>query len=124
VEAHPLWEWQVTSGGTVCAVFRGDVDHTLTLFDLVRNFAEALHGVANSPGVNFRGNTPYATSFPQVVTTASSFNTSLYTAVGAAISTEARVLDNQGNAGLTFWTPNVSKLQYTIEPALSLLRHD
>jgi hypothetical protein len=63
---------------------------------------------AGSPGVSFRGLTPYATSFPQVVTTAASFNTTMFNAIGATIATETRVFANQGNAGNTFWTPNIN----------------
>lgn len=71
-------------------------------------WSEALHGVAGSPGVNFGGAIPGATSFPQVCTTAMSFNASLFRAIGSAISTEARAMNNNGRAGLTFWTPNVN----------------
>mmetsp|Transcript_57174 Transcript_57174/g.122822 ORF Transcript_57174/g.122822 Transcript_57174/m.122822 type:complete len:740 (-) Transcript_57174:188-2407(-) len=71
-------------------------------------WSEALHGVGKSPGVTFSGKTPSATSFPQVITTASSFNTTLFRAIGSAISTEARAFNNQGHAGNTFWTPNIN----------------
>ena len=37
-------------------------------------WSEALHGVGESPGVDFFGSTPSATSFPQVILTAASFN--------------------------------------------------
>lgn len=40
----------------------------LLLFVVV-NCAEALHGVAGSPGVFFDEVLPYATSFPQVINT-------------------------------------------------------
>lgn len=69
---------------------------------------EALHGVGRSPGVFFQGNTPSATSFPQVLVSASSFNTTLFGLLGEFISTEARAMHNVGHAGLTFWTPNVN----------------
>ena len=39
-----------------------------------RWWSEALHGVGESPGVDFFGSTPSATSFPQVILTAASFN--------------------------------------------------
>lgn len=39
---------------------------------------EALHGVAESPGVTFNGSIKSATSFPQTILTASSFNDSLF----------------------------------------------
>jgi len=71
-------------------------------------WSEALHGVGGSPGVTFGGDTPFATSFPQVILTGSSFNNSLFNAIGSAISTEARAFNNQNHAGNTFWTPNIN----------------
>ncbi len=64
---------------------------------------EALHGVADSPGVNFDSPTNFSTSFPHVITTASSFNRTLWDSIGEAISTEARAFANNGHAGLTYW---------------------
>ncbi|KAL3669344.1 hypothetical protein V7S43_005721 [Phytophthora oleae] len=69
---------------------------------------EALHGVALSPGVTFNGSIKAATSFPQVISTASSFNRSLFYQIADVISTEARAFYNSKDAGLTFWTPNVN----------------
>lgn len=70
--------------------------------------------MANSPGVHFKGNTPFATSFPQVIATASSFNATLMHEIGLAVSTEGRAMNNQGHAGLTYWAPNLnSKLSPT-----------
>ncbi|RLN73890.1 hypothetical protein BBJ28_00006355 [Nothophytophthora sp. Chile5] len=69
---------------------------------------EALHGVALSPAVTFRDPTPAATSFPQVISTAASFNRTLFYQIADVISTEARAFYNSKNAGLTFWTPNVN----------------
>ncbi|OWZ19595.1 Xylosidase [Phytophthora megakarya] len=69
---------------------------------------EALHGVALSPGVTFKGPITAATSFPQVLSTAASFNRSLFYQVADVISTEARAFYNAKEAGLTFWTPNVN----------------
>lgn len=71
-------------------------------------WSEALHGVGRSPGVSFSGKTPFATSFPQVILTSSSFNTSLFHEIGSVISTEARAFNNVGHAGNTFWTPNIN----------------
>ena len=71
-------------------------------------WSEALHGVGRSPGVTFDATTPNATSFPQVITTASSWNTSLFHAIGQVVGTEARAFSNLGHAGLTFWAPNVN----------------
>lgn len=46
-------------------------------------WSEALHGVSNTgPGVKFGGQFPGATSFPQVISTAASFNASLWEAIG------------------------------------------
>ncbi|XP_062104367.1 beta-D-xylosidase 1-like [Humulus lupulus] len=46
-------------------------------------WSEALHGVANTgPGTKFGGAFPGATSFPQVITTAASFNESLWQEIG------------------------------------------
>lgn len=71
-------------------------------------WSEALHGVALSPAVRFDDPTPYATSFPQVISLAASFNRTLFYKVGEAISTEARAFYNAKHSGLTFWTPNVN----------------
>ncbi|EFJ24353.1 hypothetical protein SELMODRAFT_101733 [Selaginella moellendorffii] len=69
---------------------------------------EALHGVASSPGVQFGGLAPAATSFPMPIATAASFNSTLFYSIGEAVSSEARALHNLGRAGLTFWSPNVN----------------
>ena len=46
-------------------------------------WSEALHGVSNvGPGTKFGGAFPGATSFPQVITTAASFNQSLWLVIG------------------------------------------
>ncbi|KAG0480365.1 hypothetical protein HPP92_011223 [Vanilla planifolia] len=72
-------------------------------------WSEALHGVSYvGPGTHFSSLVPGATSFPQVILTAASFNTALFTAIGKAVSTEARAMYNVGLAGLTFWSPNVN----------------
>ncbi|KAL8129635.1 hypothetical protein V2J09_018790 [Rumex salicifolius] len=72
-------------------------------------WSEALHGVSYvGPGTRFTSVIPGATSFPQVITTAASFNTTLFEAIGKVVSTEARAMYNVGLAGLTFWSPNVN----------------
>ncbi|THU57500.1 hypothetical protein C4D60_Mb03t04190 [Musa balbisiana] len=74
-------------------------------------WSEALHGLSNGGhGMHFRGLTiPNATSFPQVILTAASFNPDLWYRIGQAIAVEARALYNAGQAdGLTFWSPNVN----------------
>ncbi|KAG8370611.1 hypothetical protein BUALT_Bualt13G0001400 [Buddleja alternifolia] len=75
-------------------------------------WSEALHGVSNvGPGTRFGGDFPGATSFPQVITTAASFNESLWEQIGKVVSDEARAMYNGGNAGLTYWSPNVNILR-------------
>ncbi|CDY51290.1 BnaA06g23560D [Brassica napus] len=72
-------------------------------------WSEALHGVSYvGPGTHFSGQVPGATSFPQVILTAASFNVSLFQAIGKVVSTEARAMYNVGLAGLTYWSPNVN----------------
>ncbi|PWA76724.1 beta-xylosidase 2 [Artemisia annua] len=72
-------------------------------------WSEALHGVSNvGPGTKFGGAFPGATAFPQVITTASSFNTTLWEEIGRVVSDEARAMYNGGAAGLTYWSPNVN----------------
>ncbi|KAJ9645248.1 hypothetical protein H2199_003254 [Coniosporium tulheliwenetii] len=71
---------------------------------------EALHGVALSPGVNFStsGNYSYATSFPQPILLGAAFDDALVNSVATIISIEARAFNNDGRAGLDFWTPNIN----------------
>lgn len=72
-------------------------------------WSEALHGVSDvGPGVKFNGTVPGATSFPAVILSAASFNTSLWFKMGQIVSTEARAMYNVGLAGLTYWSPNVN----------------
>ena len=71
-------------------------------------WSEGLHGVAYSPGVNFGGNFPAATSFPQVCTTAASFNTTLFAHIGDVVGREGRAMNNHNRAGLTYWAPNIN----------------
>ncbi|KAF0896464.1 hypothetical protein E2562_024328 [Oryza meyeriana var. granulata] len=72
-------------------------------------WSEALHGVSDTgPGVRFGGAFPGATAFPQVIGTAASFNASLWELIGQAVSDEGRAMYNGGQAGLTFWSPNVN----------------
>ncbi|KAH9664197.1 putative beta-D-xylosidase 6 [Citrus sinensis] len=60
-------------------------------------WSESLHGIAsNGPGVNFNGTVSSVTSFPQVLVSAASFNRSLW------------AMYNLGQAGLTFWAPNIN----------------
>ncbi|KAB5568679.1 hypothetical protein DKX38_002472 [Salix brachista] len=73
-------------------------------------WSEALHGVANAgPGIHFNGNIKSATSFPQVILTAASFDAYQWYRIGQAIGKEARALYNAGQAtGMTFWAPNIN----------------
>ncbi|XP_042020294.1 probable beta-D-xylosidase 7 isoform X2 [Salvia splendens] len=76
-------------------------------------WSEALHGVAVAEGVengiSFRGVVKAATSFPQVILTASSFDAHLWYRIAKVIGTEARAMYNEGQAtGLTFWAPTVN----------------
>jgi pre-mRNA-splicing factor SYF2/beta-D-xylosidase 4 len=48
------------------------------------------------------------TNFPFPITTAMSFNRSMWRAVGAQIGAEARAAMNVGNAYSTMWTPVVN----------------
>ncbi|MBA0555835.1 hypothetical protein Golob_025990 [Gossypium lobatum] len=63
-------------------------------------WSEALHGLAFSRGMRFNGTIRSATSFPQVILTAASFD---------AVGIEGRAIYNVGQAmGLTFWAPNIN----------------
>lgn len=86
-------------------------------------WSEALHGVqsgcaaaaATGPltgGSGLRSFCPV--SFPAAISTAASFNKSLFHAVGTAIGTEARALSNVGAAdGWTFWSRACRAVLYT-----------
>ncbi|KAG8384194.1 hypothetical protein BUALT_Bualt04G0092700 [Buddleja alternifolia] len=72
-------------------------------------WSESLHGVADDgPGVSFNGSIKSATSFPQIILAAAAFNRSSWAAVAAAIAVEAKAMNNAGQAGLTFWAPNIN----------------
>ncbi|XP_027093443.1 probable beta-D-xylosidase 7 [Coffea arabica] len=73
-------------------------------------WSEALHGVAYAgPGITFNGNIRAATSFPQVILTAASFDVHLWYRIGQVIGKEARAVYNEGQAtGMTFWAPNIN----------------
>ncbi|XP_047072311.1 probable beta-D-xylosidase 7 [Lolium rigidum] len=72
-------------------------------------WSEALHGVAWSRGIHLNASLRAATSFPQVILTAASFNPDLWYRIGQAIGVEARGIYNNGHAeGLTFWAPNIN----------------
>ncbi|KAL5844243.1 hypothetical protein ACOSQ4_010201 [Xanthoceras sorbifolium] len=73
-------------------------------------WSEALHGVANAGrGIRFNGTIKGATTFPQVILTAASFDSYMWYRIGQAIGTEARAMYNAGEAtGMTFWAPNIN----------------
>ncbi|PNX80089.1 putative beta-D-xylosidase 7-like protein [Trifolium pratense] len=73
-------------------------------------WSEALHGVGNvGRGIFFNGTISSATSFPQVILTAASFDSHLWYRIGQAIGIEARAIYNGGQAtGMTFWAPNIN----------------
>ncbi|ETN46811.1 uncharacterized protein HMPREF1541_01000 [Cyphellophora europaea CBS 101466] len=74
---------------------------------------EALHGVADSPGVNFSdtGDFSYATSFPLPILMGAAFDDQLIHDVATVISTEARAFNNFNRTGLDFWTPNINPVR-------------
>ncbi|XP_049352080.1 beta-xylosidase/alpha-L-arabinofuranosidase 2-like [Solanum verrucosum] len=72
-------------------------------------WSEALHGISyTGPGVKFNNIVPHATSFPQPILTSASFNETLFETIGKVVSTEGRAMYNVGQAGLTYWSPNVN----------------
>ncbi|OAX36323.1 glycoside hydrolase family 3 protein [Rhizopogon vinicolor AM-OR11-026] len=73
-------------------------------------WSEALHGVADSPGVNFStsGEFSYATSFPQPILMGAAFDDELIQSVGSIVGMEGRAFNNYGLAGIDFWTPNIN----------------
>jgi len=71
-------------------------------------WSEALHGVAFSPGVNYDGAVNATTCFPEPIGIASAFDRKLVRSVADVVSTEARAMNNLGQAGLTFFTPNIN----------------
>ncbi|KAM7470438.1 hypothetical protein LguiA_008621 [Lonicera macranthoides] len=91
--------------------YTGDASGNVSRFGIPRYewWSEALHGVSfTGPGTHFSEVVPGATSFPQVILTAASFNVTLFETIGKVVSTEARAMYNVGLAGLTFWSPNVN----------------
>ncbi|KAL8523483.1 hypothetical protein ACS0TY_013443 [Phlomoides rotata] len=73
-------------------------------------WSEALHGVSYyGRGISFKGVIAGATSFPQVLLSASTFDSNLWYRIGQAIGKEARAIYNVGQAkGMTFWAPNIN----------------
>jgi hypothetical protein len=71
-------------------------------------FNEALHGIVSGCGAPYQNNSGCPTSFPHALHLGSSFNRTLWSTVGSAISTEGRSLANQGIVGAFFWAPDIN----------------
>jgi beta-D-xylosidase 4 len=71
-------------------------------------YCEGLHGIAYSLCVHFGGDLPAATSFPMTINLGATFNMTLINRMASVISTEARAFNNEGRAGLSFFTPNIN----------------
>ncbi|KAL1547022.1 putative beta-D-xylosidase 7 [Salvia divinorum] len=76
-------------------------------------WTEALHGLAffdeAETGFSFDGVVKAATSFPQNILTASTFDADLWYRIAKVIGREARAMYNEGQAnGLTIWSPNIN----------------
>ncbi|XP_073053121.1 probable beta-D-xylosidase 7 [Primulina eburnea] len=73
-------------------------------------WSEALHGVSGyGNGIMFNGRISSATSFPQVILSAATFDSHLWYRIGQAVGKEARAIYNEGQAkGMTFWAPNIN----------------
>ncbi|KAF8321392.1 glycoside hydrolase family 3 protein [Cantharellus anzutake] len=69
-------------------------------------WSEALPGVTfnGTPGTNFCS----ATSFPQPILMSAAFDDDLIYQVAQVVSTEARAFNNEGLAGLDYFTPNIN----------------
>jgi hypothetical protein len=86
-------------------------------------FGEALHGVCGSCGKTFTSNsstggeytsTGCATSFPHATAMASTFNRSLWHAMGDVIGREGRAMHNQHISGSTFFAPNINLVRIVV----------
>ncbi|XP_065184882.1 uncharacterized protein LOC135815502 [Sycon ciliatum] len=71
-------------------------------------YGECLHGVRSSCGQAAPGSTGCATSFPNPLGLAATFNRTLWSMVGDVISTEGRALYSQNRIGLSMWAPNIN----------------
>lgn len=72
---------------------------------------EALHGLLSGGAVSPTNESVWRrpTEFPSALSSAASFNRSLFWEIGSAVGTEARVESNAGTSrGWTFWSPNVN----------------
>ncbi|KAF2738056.1 beta-xylosidase [Polyplosphaeria fusca] len=71
-------------------------------------WGEALHGVADAPGIQFSAPFKSATSFPMPILMSAAFDDQLIYDVATIIGTEARAFSNGGMAPVDFWTPNIN----------------
>ncbi|KAG8480854.1 hypothetical protein CXB51_025317 [Gossypium anomalum] len=77
-------------------------------------WSEALHGVSNvGPGSKFGGAFPGATSFPQVITTAASFNESLWEQIGRPCEWGIDLTTNWRKVSMESW--NIKLLGYGLQ---------
>ena len=93
----------------VCSLDTGGCDNPSLGLPDYNWWSEASSGVAN--------NAHAATKFAYPITTAMSFNKSMWHAVGHAIGHEARALMNAGLAQSTFWAPVVNLVRASPELA-------
>ena len=68
-------------------------------------WSEATHGISH---VRNDDKTPYESNFAFPITTACSFNRSLWSKTGGQIGREARAFMNAGNAWSTYWAPVIN----------------
>jgi beta-D-xylosidase 4 len=73
-------------------------------------WSEATHGISHVRD-GPRSTTPFESNFALPITTACSFNRTLWQLTGRAIGREARAFMNAGNAYSTFWAPVVNLLR-------------
>ena len=68
-------------------------------------WSEATHGISH---IRNDDSTPLESNFAFPITTAMSFNRSLWKATGEQIGVEGRAFMNAGNAWSTFWAPVIN----------------
>ena len=73
-------------------------------------WSEATHGISH---VRNDAATPYETNFAFPITTAMSFNRTLWRDTGAQIGREARAFMNAGNAWSTYWGARQHSCQHS-----------
>lgn len=74
---------------------------------------ECLHGFVADCGKNTTGHTNCPTVFPAGLTTAASFNDTLFHAIGTVISVEGRAFSNQGDRPHQIcWSPDLNPMRH------------